>query len=192
MVSRLGRCGSAQSLWSIIEAKLLFAALAQVESEESWRSKEVGESLTRLFVSIQAHVQRFEETRVAPANEAESNLIARIVEHKAPLARFKTELKVYSVLVELRQHELLRHFLLFLLAAFQRCPLLLEFCDKTIASGPLDEQTWERLKLTLEHACEFLGRFADSLKDHAGAMVAINRAVCTETNFAEIAIRAFF
>ena len=142
---------------------------------------------------MQAHIQNFEEGRVAPTNEVESDLAGRtVLEHVEHNYGQIFERKFFTILVDLRMHEMVRCFLMFLLGAFRRCPLLMEFCEKTIASGSLEEQTWERLRLTLDHACDFFIRFADILRLGSEFMVAVNTSVCKEANFAGLGIRVFF
>jgi hypothetical protein len=69
MLSRLSRCGSSQSLWAILEAKHLFAALANFQSHETWRNQEVGQMLNNLFVEVQNTIQKFDGSRVAPVGD---------------------------------------------------------------------------------------------------------------------------
>jgi hypothetical protein len=56
---RAGRCGAAQSLWQVIEAKQVFATLVGLESSENWRNQDIGTVLLNLFGSLQQTVQKF-------------------------------------------------------------------------------------------------------------------------------------
>jgi len=78
ILHRVARCGSVQSLWGIVEARLIFSALVSIESEEIWR-EEAGQILTRLLVLLQENVQVFEEERVTPSGDFESELQGRKV-----------------------------------------------------------------------------------------------------------------
>ena len=48
------------------------------------------------------------------------------------------------------------------------------------------------MRVTLEYSCDFLHKFADSIKYGVEHIVAVNNAVCKENIFAGISIRAFF
>ena len=55
----MGRCGFLHNLWAIIESKMYFEALLNVDSDDAWRTEQIGRTMANLFVNIQSHTQKF-------------------------------------------------------------------------------------------------------------------------------------
>lgn len=59
LIKRMSMIGASYSLWRIVESKLYYSSLMALDSQNSWKSIEMGRILQNLFVSIQSRVHEF-------------------------------------------------------------------------------------------------------------------------------------
>lgn len=126
MLNRLGQCGSARSLWAIVEAKHLLAAIASFQTPLTWTNNETSKLLSSLFVEVQKNIHRLDPSMVIPEGHFERTLALKKVRLNAQSSYSSAgaERSVFSMLAELRLFEMVKYLLVFLFGGLSYCPLV--------------------------------------------------------------------